>query len=69
MDFIDRVRVGEYYEDCAYHPCLCVMFRALVIDGNLADYDIEGIDLVTGSTPAAQSATLRVTETHSGRSS
>jgi hypothetical protein len=36
--------VGDYYEDCAYHPCLC-------IESNREDDMICGVSLVDGSYP------------------
>lgn len=33
---------GDYYEDCCYHPCLCIY-----VDGD----DITGLSLVDGDTP------------------
>jgi hypothetical protein len=36
------LRPGDIYEDCAYHPCLCV---------RIEDDDVEGISLVDGSFP------------------
>ena len=36
------LRPGDIYEDCAYHPCLCV---------RVDDDDVEGISLVDGSYP------------------
>jgi hypothetical protein len=39
-----EIRVGDFYEDCAYHPCLCV------VAGSEGDEDgLEGISLVDGS--------------------
>jgi hypothetical protein len=43
-DIDDSFRVGGLYEDCGYHPCLCV-----VIDED--DRDIQGISLMDGSGP------------------
>ena len=37
-----QLRVGEFYEDCAFHPCLCVSVEA-------AGVLIEGVSLVSGS--------------------
>ena len=37
-----RIRKGDFYLDCANHPCLCTES-----DG----YDVWGISLVNGSTP------------------
>jgi len=34
--------VGQFYEDCSFHPCLCTH-----IDGD----DIDGISLIDGSAP------------------
>ena len=36
------IRPGEYYEDCAFHPCLCT---------RVDDDEINGISLVDGSYP------------------
>jgi len=33
---------GDIYEDCAYHPCLCV---------RVEDDNVEGISLIDGSFP------------------
>lgn len=38
----DEIRPGDFFEDCAYHPCLCVSSGAGVVDG---------ISLVDGSFP------------------
>ena len=38
----DELHRGDFYEDCAYHPCLCTR----------TEYDmVEGISLVDGSYP------------------
>ena len=38
----NELRPGDFYEDCAYHPCLCTR----------VEYDVvEGISLVDGSAP------------------
>jgi hypothetical protein len=42
-----QIRVGDYFEDCAFHPCLCIL-----VDGD----QIEGISLVNGSGPRCCSA-------------
>jgi hypothetical protein len=34
--------VGDNYEDCAYHPCLCT---------GAADEELSGISLIDGSSP------------------
>jgi hypothetical protein len=36
------IGIGDFYEDCAYHPCLCTYSNG---------DDIEGISLVDGSIP------------------
>lgn len=36
------VKPGQYYEDCSYHPCLCVR-----VDGEV----VSGISLIDGSYP------------------
>lgn len=46
-----EIRVGDFYEDCAFHPCLCTSVGA---DGD-ADC-VEGISLVDGSSPRCCSA-------------
>ena len=38
----DELLAGEFYEDCAYHPCLCI---------RTAMGMVEGISLVDGSFP------------------
>jgi len=38
----DVVKPGEFYEDCAFHPCLCIYSK---------DELIQGISLVDGSHP------------------
>ena len=38
----DEIRPGEFYEDCAYHPCLCTGTDMGTVDG---------ISLVDGSYP------------------
>lgn len=43
MDDLD-IRPGDIYEDCAYHPVLC-----MTID--VAEDDITGISLTDGSQP------------------
>jgi hypothetical protein len=40
------LRPGDFYEDCAYHPCVCV-----AVDPE--DDEIRGISLVDGSFPRA----------------
>jgi hypothetical protein len=42
----DQIKPGDYYEDCGYHPCICVSVNA-------EDDEILGISLVDGSYPAA----------------
>jgi hypothetical protein len=39
-----EINVGDYYEDCAYHPCICVKVNA-------EDDEIQGVSLVDGSYP------------------
>jgi hypothetical protein len=41
---ITDLKPGDIYEDCAYHPCLCVFV-------NIEDDDIQGISLVDGTYP------------------
>jgi len=38
------IRPGEFYEDCAFHPCLCTR-------SSEEDDEISGISLVDGSSP------------------
>jgi hypothetical protein len=38
----DELRPGDFYEDCAYHPCLCTGSEMGMV---------EGISLVDGSFP------------------
>lgn len=45
------IRIGDFYEDCAYHLCLCIAV------GPEGDEDgVEGISLVDGSFPRSCSA-------------
>jgi hypothetical protein len=44
------IRPGDFYEDCFFHPCLCIGVEA---DGD----EITGISLVDGSFPRGWSAT------------
>jgi hypothetical protein len=41
-----ELRPGDFYEDCAYHPCVCVSVDP-------ADDEVRGISLVDGSFPRA----------------
>jgi len=41
-----QIKLGDYYEDCAYHPCICVKINA-------EDDEILGISLVDGTYPRA----------------
>ena len=36
------IRPGDFYEDCAYHPCLCI---------RVLDDEVSGVSLVDGSAP------------------
>ena len=41
---MNKIKPGDFYQDCAYHPVLCTA----------SDYktdDIEGISLIDGSSP------------------
>jgi hypothetical protein len=38
----DELRPGDFFEDCAYHLCLCIGSR---------DGEVEGISLMDGSFP------------------
>jgi len=40
------IRVGDFFEDCAYHPCLCI-----AVGGDCDEDGVEGISLVDGSGP------------------
>ena len=49
---ITEIKVGDFYEDCAFHPCLCT------VAGSPDDKDgVEGISLVNGTHPRCCSAT------------
>ncbi len=37
-----EIRVGDFYEDCAFHPCLCISV------GEGTEAQVEGISLVNG---------------------
>jgi hypothetical protein len=39
-----QIKIGDIYEDCGFHPCLCVK-----IDEE--DDEVQGISLVDGSYP------------------
>jgi hypothetical protein len=39
---IDKIAAGGIYEDCSYHPCICI---------RIMGDDIEGISLIDGSSP------------------
>jgi len=39
---LGQLQLGEIYEDCDYHPCLCIR-----VDG----YEVFGISLIDGSYP------------------
>ncbi len=39
-----EIQPGNYYEDCAFHPCLCI---------SSDDDEITGVSLVDGSHPRA----------------
>ncbi len=48
---IKEIKVGDLFEDCAFHPCLCTLA------GSEDDEDgVEGISLVDGSGPRCCSA-------------
>ena len=38
----EDISPGEYYEDCSYHPCLCI---------RVENSEVDGISLVDGSYP------------------
>ena len=40
-----EIRVGDFYEDCAFHPCLCISIGAEEHDPD----GLEGISLVNGN--------------------
>jgi len=45
------IRVGDFFEDCAFHPCVCIRV------GPEGDPDgVDGISLVDGSAPRNCSA-------------
>lgn len=44
----DEFRVGDIYEDCAFHPCLCVEIED---DGPGAGFCLVGISLIDGTWP------------------
>ncbi len=41
---IGDLEPGDFYEDCGYHPCLCI---------RVSDEEIAGVSLVDGSYPRA----------------
>jgi hypothetical protein len=42
----DDLKPGDFYEDCAFHPCLCVN-----VDCSGGDIEIWGVSLIDGSYP------------------
>jgi hypothetical protein len=42
----DQIKPGDIYEDCAFHPCLCISVNA-------TEDELLGISLVDGSYPRA----------------
>lgn len=44
LSILTSLTPGDYYEDCACHPCLC-------IETNREENEISGISLVDGSYP------------------
>jgi hypothetical protein len=40
------IRVGDFFGDCAFHPCLCI---AVGVEGD--EEGVEGISLVDASSP------------------
>ena len=47
---IRDIKPGDLFEDCAFHPCLCIAV------GRGDDDEVEGISLVDGSSPRCCSA-------------
>ena len=43
-----QIKIGDIYEDCDYHPCLCVG-----VDHEGDDIAVWGISLIDGSQPRA----------------
>jgi hypothetical protein len=37
-----KIRPGDIYEDCSYHPCLCV---------GATEHEVWGVSLIDGSQP------------------
>lgn len=48
---IADIKVGDIFEDCSFHPCLCI-----VAGTNDSPAAVEGISLVDGSGPRCCSA-------------
>lgn len=46
LESYKQIGPGDFFEDCAYHPCICVSVNA-------EDDEILGISLVDGSYPRA----------------
>jgi hypothetical protein len=51
-----KIREGDLYEDCAFHPCLCYLAEPIVASGGwrkwlrrTVDVDLSGISLLDGS--------------------
>ena len=42
IEFATDLKTGDYYEDCAYHPCVCI---------HVEDGEVCGVSLIDGSYP------------------
>jgi len=45
----DQIKVGDYFEDCNYHPCVCTEVNVVNKKKITCDDDISGISLINGN--------------------
>jgi hypothetical protein len=48
---MDKVKVGDIYWDCSYHPVLCTESVRVKRHFRTVDYDVAGVSLFDGSRP------------------
>ena len=51
MTSMEQIQPGDFYEDSAYHPCVCV-------ECSIEKDEIWGISLIDGSYPRSESLSL-----------
>lgn len=47
----DDIQPGDFYEDCALHPCLCIKVDHHIMAPGVNVTNLEGISLINGSYP------------------